>query len=122
MPEKCASAGYSNGCVRFVQVLLMITVYSASAVGAAGGAGRAAAGALFDPFPQAMTRTGAIRYSERRARMTVSITRKGFPSERVEYRTPSLGGGLLVARVVRVVQVGDGERPLTAHLHDRHTT
>src|SRR5258706_597290 len=89
MPEKCAPEGYSKGCVAFVQVLLMITVYSAGAVGAAGGAGRAAAGVLFDPFPQAMTRSGTIRYGERRARMTVSVTRMRFPSERVEYRTPS---------------------------------
>src|SRR6267378_4733330 len=65
MPEKCAPDGYSKGCVVFVHVLLMITVYSAGAVGIAGGAGRAA-GAFFDPFPQVMTRRGAIRYSERR--------------------------------------------------------
>src|SRR5437762_6089350 len=91
MPEKCAPEGYSKGCVAFVQVLLMITVYSVGAVGIAGGADAAAPGgaALFDPFPQPMTSRGAIRYSERRARMTVSITRKGFPSERVQYRTRS---------------------------------
>jgi len=28
IPEKCAPDGYSNGCVAFVQVLLMMTVYS----------------------------------------------------------------------------------------------
>src|SRR5690349_7101399 len=91
MPEKCAPEGYSKGCVAFVQVLLMITVYSAVVVGIAGGAGGAAAGAgaLFDPFPQATIRRDGIRNTERRARMTASVTWTRCPAERVEYRTPN---------------------------------
>src|SRR5439155_25538919 len=33
IPEKCAPDGYSKGCVVFVHVLLMMTVYSAGAAG-----------------------------------------------------------------------------------------
>src|SRR6267143_3731512 len=89
MPEKCAPDGYSNGCDVLVQVLLMITVYSAAAVGMAGraAAGGAAGGPLLDPFPQATTastRTAAA------TRMRVSVTRTGFPQGRVEYRIPSM--------------------------------
>src|SRR5882672_9550351 len=68
-----APDGYSNGCVAFVHVLLMMTVYSAAAVGTAGGGG--AAGGLGAPLPQAAaTRAMTNRCSERRARMTAPVT------------------------------------------------
>src|SRR5712691_3067372 len=92
IPEKWASEGYSNGCVFLVQVLLMMTVYSAGPVGILRAAAGGAAGGLLEPFPQATaaTRTAVkINCDERRACMTASVTRKGFSQGRVEYRTPS---------------------------------
>src|SRR2546423_7343155 len=88
IPEKCASDGYSNGCDVLVHVLLIMTVYSA---GAAGMVGRAAAGGadgapLLEPFPQPITPTKAIPIIPR---MTVSVTRTGFPLGQVEYRIRS---------------------------------
>src|SRR6267378_3808907 len=89
MPEKCAPDGYSNGCDALVQVLLMITVYSAGPAGIAGraAAGGAAGAALLDPLPQAITPTNAITII---ARMRVSVTLTGFPQGRVEYRIRSM--------------------------------
>src|SRR5436190_12090183 len=80
MPEKWASGGYWYGCVVFVHVLLMITVYSAGPVGRAGFAAVAAAdepggapgGAVFELLPQATSGSRAIASTDgRRARMTV---------------------------------------------------
>src|SRR3989442_13802907 len=81
MPEKCAPEGYSNGCDVLVQVLLMITVYSAGPVGILGRAAPrgAARAALFEPFPQATApsaRGVTIRCGEPRAGVTVSGKRK----------------------------------------------
>ena len=75
MPEKCAPDGYSNGCVFFVQVLLMMTVYSAAAVGIAPGGG--AAGVLGASLPQAATKAAVTsKCDERRARMTAPVTER----------------------------------------------
>src|SRR5205814_9982052 len=71
-----------------VHVLLVMTVYSAGAAGMVGraAAGGAAGAALLAPFPQAITPTKAIAII---TRMTVSVTRTGFPLGRVEYRIRS---------------------------------
>src|SRR3989442_14246788 len=60
MPEKCAPEGYSNGCDVLVQVLLMITVYSAGPVGIVGRAapGRAAPAPRLWPSPPATAPRG----------------------------------------------------------------
>src|SRR5881394_4146968 len=74
MPEKWASGGYWYGCDVFVHVLLMITVYSAGAVGRTGfaAAGGAAGGAVFELLPHATSGSRAIASTDgRRARMTV---------------------------------------------------
>src|SRR6267143_1225546 len=86
MPEKCAPEGYSNGCDALVQVLLIITVYSAGPAGMAGraAAGGAAGAALLD-FPHATT---ASKRTVAR-RMRISVTWTGFPQGRVEYRIRS---------------------------------
>src|SRR5919197_856891 len=61
MPEKCAPDGYSNGCVAFVHVLLMMTVYSAGPVGIAWRAACDPPGACgFDPLPHAVTASARI--------------------------------------------------------------
>src|SRR5256885_1267072 len=76
IPEKCASDGYSNGCVVLVQVLLMMTVYSAGSVGTASrAAGGAAGGAGFDPLPHPAASTAAAAVATR-ARMSHSGRRK----------------------------------------------
>src|SRR5438034_5485711 len=86
MPEKCAPDGYSNGCDTLVQVLLTITRYSAGPAGIAGCVAAGGAALLEEPLPQAITPSKAIAII---GRMTVSVTRKGFPLGRVEYRIPS---------------------------------
>src|SRR5882724_2421217 len=86
MPEKCGSDGYSNGCDTLVQVLLTITRYSTGPAGIAGGAAAGGAALLEEPLPQAIRPSKAIAII---GRMTVSVTQKGFPLRRVEYRIRS---------------------------------
>src|SRR5258708_34286836 len=64
MPEKCAPAGYSNGWLVLVHVLLMMTVYSAGVVVSAGAGG--AAGGLGASLPHATRRTTSASVLGRR--------------------------------------------------------